>query len=138
MPAAYGRPMDPDGLPAGWSVWDHVPEDRLILAFRPDVFDGSTLPPACLPTIYVREGERDPRRPGRRPAPGTEGRWTVTLFLEPDVRARLGERDTWEGARSLAVDRAGAFVAGEIAIEELYQLPHEEYLEAIRALIETP
>ncbi|MFW6448465.1 MAG: DUF5820 family protein [Halobacteriota archaeon] len=122
------------GLPAAWTVWDHVESDRLILTYRPDVFDGSAFPAACLPTIYVREGERDPRHAGTAPAAGTEGTWTVTLFLEPEVSERRGRFETWDEAVEAAVDLATAFDAGEYDLRELYQLPREAYLDRLERL----
>ncbi len=123
-------------LPADWSVWDQVDGDRLILVFRPDIFDGSQFPPACLPTIYVREGEQDLRHAGPAPAAGTEGRWMVTLILEPEVSARIGETKSYDSAKELAVETATDFVAGELDIEGMYQLPRTAYLSALRELID--
>ena len=127
--------MTIDGLPDAWSVWDRAPGDRLILAFRPDVFNGSRFPAACLPTIYVREGEQDLRHAGPQPAAGTEGSWTVTLFLEPEVSERLGEAESFEAAERTAVEAAVAFAAGEVDIDTIYQLPREDYLETLHELI---
>jgi len=57
--------LEPDDLPAGWRLWNEEPDGRVILAFRPDVFDADRFDPACLPTIYLSNGSRR-RRPGRR------------------------------------------------------------------------
>lgn len=127
--------MELEGLPDGWTVWDHAPEDRLILAYRPDVFDGSTLSPACMPTIYVREGEQDLRRAGPQPASGTAGTWTVTLILEPEVDRQLSTRDTFEAATMAAVAYARAFDAGALDLESIYQVPREDYLAALAELV---
>lgn len=129
--------MTVDGLPDGWKIWDHEPDRSLILAFRPDVFNGSRFPPSCLPTIYVREGRKDLRRAGPQPEAGTEGRWTVTLILEPEVSTLLAECDSMAAATDAAVEQADAFSAGEIDLEEVYQRPRHEYLGAIEDLIDS-
>lgn len=128
--------MSLDALGDAWTVWDHEPGNRLILAYRPDVFDGSDLPAACLPTIYVREGQQDLRHAGPQPASGTEGSWTVTLFLEPEVSDRIGSCVSFEAAMELAVETATAFSNGELDINGMYQLPREDYLERLHALID--
>lgn len=133
--ASLTSTMTLEELPDGWSVWNREPGDRLILAFRPDVFDGSTLPPACLPTIYVREGERDLRRAGPAPATGTEGVWTVSFILEPEVIQRVGSTANYEDAELLAIEHAQAVVDGEVDFGEIYQLPHEEYIETLWSLV---
>ena len=127
--------MDTDAVPDGWSVWDHVEDDRLILAYRPDIFDGTQFDPACLPTLYVREGERDLRRTGLAPATGTEGMWTVTLFLEPEVSERLGACQSFKAACELAFDHARAFTRGEIDIEAIYHDPREAYLDTLDSML---
>lgn len=127
--------MNLESLPSGWEVWDHEPESSLILAFRPDVFDGSHFPPACLPTIYVREGQQDLRRAGPQPAAGSGGTWSVTLFLEPEVREQLEMCESMDAATEAAIEYANAFVAGETDIEGLYLRPREAYLERIQELI---
>ncbi len=123
-----------EGLPESWTVWNHVEGDRLILAYRPDVFDGSEFPPACLPTLYVREGEQDLRRAGERPTPATAGSWTVTLFLEPEVSASFGSYDTWAAAVERATDVATDFDGGGVDVRGLYQLPREGYLDRLERL----
>lgn len=123
-----------DGLPETWSVWNHVEEDRLILAYRPDVFNGADFPAACLPTIYVREGEKDLRRAGDEPTVATEGTWTVTLFLEPEVSSGFGTFDTWAAAVGRATDVATDFDAGAVDIREIYDLPREDYLDRLERL----
>lgn len=127
--------MDDGSLPAGWDLWDHEPGSRLILAYRPDIFDGSRHPPACLPTIYVREGRKDLRRAGPQPAAGSSGQWTVTLFLEPEVSTRLAACESMDDATEAAIDQATAFVNGEIDLRELYQRPREEYLSTLETMI---
>ncbi len=128
--------MDSTSLPAGWMVWNHESDDSLILAFRPDEFDGDRFPPECLPTIYVREGVKDLRRAGVEPSPGTEGTYTVRLFLEPAVSTDAEVCDDWESAVSTAHRLAEAFVTGELDIRGMYQLPREAYLDHIEGLLE--
>lgn len=114
-----------DEVPEGWRVWSDA-EEKLVLAYRPDVFDGASFPAACLPTIYVTQGRRS-RRPGvdRNPAPGTP--WYVTLFLEPDVERDATEYDSKAAAVDGARDLARRFAAGEIDYRGLYQVPREDY-----------
>lgn len=50
-----GRSGDME-LPEGWRVWSES-DDRLILAYRPDVFDGAGFAAPCLPTLYVTRGQ---------------------------------------------------------------------------------
>lgn len=110
--------------PEGWTVWSES-EERLVLAYRPDVFDGGAYPPPCLPTVYVTHGRRS-RRPGRREtSPDTP--WVVTLFLEPEVNREPEEYASRERAREAARELARAFAAGEVDYRALYQVPREEY-----------
>lgn len=121
-----------DDAPPGWRVWSDA-DDRLVLVYRPDVFDGGAFPPPCLPTIYVSRGRRN-RRPGvdLDPPPGTP--WYVSLFLEPDVELapeEYGSRaEAVEGARALARQ----FARGEVDYRGLYQVPREAYLEKLDEL----
>jgi hypothetical protein len=112
-------------FPAGWQVWSDA-ENKLVVAYRPDVFDGSAFPAACMPTIYVTQGQRS-RRPGidHDPAPGTP--WYVTLFLEPDVQRDAEQFDDEAAAREAAREVARRFDAGEIDYRGLYQVPREDY-----------
>jgi len=127
--------MDEEDLPNGWTIWHHVEGDRLILTFHPDIFDGVRFPPACLPTIYVREGEQDLRRPGPDPAPGTENSWRVRLYLEPDVANAPTIVETWSTAVDEAIGLATSFSAGEIDVRDMYQVPRDTYLAEIESLI---
>lgn len=116
--------MKSDSLPDGWEVWSDE-ASKLVLAYRPDVFDTASFPAACLPTLYVTKGQRD-RRPGKdRPAP--DASWYVTLFLEPDVDRGQDSFDD----RTAAVDGATAlardFAEGEVDYRSLYQVPRPEY-----------
>jgi hypothetical protein len=120
-------------LPAGWSVWNAEPGGRVILAYRPDVFEGSSFPAACLPTLYVSPSDPD-QRPGARGR--SDSRWHVSLYLEPEVRVRdrdadVADRETAiETARTLAAD----FSAGEIDFRDVYQVPREAYLDELERL----
>ena len=124
--------VDPEALAEGWRVWSDA-DNRLVLAYRPDVFDGSDYPPACMPTIYVTHGRRS-RRPGtpRNPAPGDP--WVVTLFLEPDVKPDPTFFDARADALSAATDLADRFADGGVDYRALYQVPREAYFEALDEL----
>lgn len=122
--------MDDATLPDGWTVWNEEPAGQLTLAFRPDRFDGSTLPAACMPTITVTRrppGQRR-RRAGQQPTG-----WHVALFLEPDVRVR--DRDSRHDDRETAVDQArdlaAAFTRGAVDVRAAYQVPRPAYLDAL-------
>lgn len=125
-------PVDGDALPAGWRVWSDA-DNRLVLAYRPDVFNGDEYPPACLPTLYVTHGRRT-KRPGtpRNPAPGDP--WVVTLFLEPDVKRDPEFFDGREAAIEAATDLAARFARGDVDYRALYQVPREEYFAALDEL----
>lgn len=117
-------------LPSSWVVWSEEADGRAVLVFRPDVFDGDGYPPACLPTIYV--SQRPPGQGMRRPgADSTE--WFVSLSLEPGVRVRDVERSSESRADAVAaaVELAGAFAAGDVDYRGAYQVPREEYLDAL-------
>lgn len=116
----------------GWRVWSDG-ERKLVVAYRPDVFDGGAFPAPCLPTIYVTQGRRS-RRPGveRDPAPGTP--WYVTLFLEPDVERDPESFETEARAREGARELARRFDAGEIDYREMYQVPREAYFRKLDEL----
>jgi hypothetical protein len=123
--------MESDSLPDGWAVWSDE-ASKIVLAYRPDVFDTASFPAACLPTLYVTKGQRD-RRPGKnRPAP--DAPWYVTLFLEPDVdrsRDSFGDR---EAAVDGATELARAFAEGEVDYRSLYQVPRPDYFEKLDEL----
>lgn len=121
-----------DEVSDGWVEWSHA-DDRLVLAYRPDVFDGGAFPPPCLPTIYVSRGRRG-RHPGveRDPPPGTP--WYVTLFLEPDVECDPETFGTRARARDGARDLACRFAAGSVDYRALYQVPREAYFEKLDEL----
>lgn len=123
---------DTGDLPDGWVRWSEA-EEKLVWAYRPDVFDGGEYPPPCLPTLYVTRGQRS-RRPGGGRDPPPDAAWYVTLFLEPEV-----SRDAEEFSdRPAAVDGARAlarrFTAGDIDYRALYQVPREAYFERLNEL----
>ncbi|WP_323190497.1 DUF5820 family protein [Halostella sp. PRR32] len=119
--------------PEGWVVWNEEPDGRVILAYRPDVFDSDAFPAACLPTLYLTKGRRESRRPGASPAPGAD--WYVTLYLEPDVDDGGTSYGTRDAAVSGVLDTARSFANGEINYREMYQVPREDYFERLDELI---
>lgn len=124
--------FEESALGEGWTVWN-AEEDRAILAYRPDVFDGSSFPAPCLPTIYVARGRQSRRPEGNRNLP-PDAPWLVRLQLEPEIDRSPDEFE----ARSDAIDAAKRltvrFSAGEIEYRSLYQIPREEYLEKLDEL----
>lgn len=126
--------MDGESLAAGWEVWNEEAGGRVILAFRPDVFDTHAYPAACLPTVTVAPGATPDAPPERR---YDSGQWHVALYLEPDVRAR--EVDAAFSSREAAIDAArditAQFSAGEIDYRASYQVPRDAYLDALDGLI---
>lgn len=123
--------MDAGSLPEGWTVWSDEAR-KVVLVYRPDVFDTVDFPAPCLPTIYVSKGRRG-RRPGReRPPPDAD--WYVTLSLEPDVSLPTETADTRRTATVLAVDLAERFATGDIDVRALYQVPRDDYLDRLESL----
>ncbi len=118
--------MSYEQLHDSWVVWADEPEGRTVLAYRPDVFDGDQFAAECLPTIYLTRG-----RPSRRPAghdPIESGeRWTVVLYLEPEVDGGEEQFDDRAAAVEYAIELAEEFATGEIDYRELYQVPREAY-----------
>lgn len=120
-----------DRLPAGWEVWSDE-RTKIVLVYRPDIFDSEQFPPPCLPTIFLTKGQRD-RRPGRnRPHP--DDPWFVTLSLEPDVSGPRQRYDNREGAIEGAHQIADEFAAGAYDYRDLYQVPRETYLDKLDEL----
>jgi len=117
-------------LPEGWEVWTES-DEKAVLVFRPDVFDGDAFPAPCMPTIYVTKGKRR-RKPGREVRPGDP--WYVTLFLEPEVSGDEKSCDAREDAVAAARDVAERFAAGEIDYRSLYQVPRGTYFERLDEL----
>lgn len=128
-PEAVGMTLE--NLPAGWAVWSDE-ATKVVLAYRPDVFDTAEFPPPCLPTIYITKGRRN-RRPGRNdPDPGDP--WYVRLFLEPEVERPAEEYESRAAAVAGAADLAEAFARGGIDYRDLYQVPRPEYFERLDEL----
>jgi hypothetical protein len=125
-----------DALPAGWEVWNEEPGGRVILAYRPDVFDSEAFAPACLPTITVAPGSLDRPPTGRGRGDG----WYAAIYLEPHVRVREcdarfeGREPAIGGAREIA-DR---FARGAIDYRGAYQQPREAYLDRLDDLTGEP
>lgn len=119
--------------PAGWTVWNEEPGGRLILVFRPDVFDTEAFDPACLPTLSVGPGASPDAPPERRAASGS---WYVALYLEPEVRVRDSDaaHDDREAAVEGALEIAERFAAGAIDYRAAYRRPREAYLDRLDAL----
>jgi hypothetical protein len=124
--------MSFDPLPDGWRVWNEEPSGRVILTFRPDVFDGSALPSACLPTIYLTDGSRR-SRPGAGQYATDE--WHVVLFLEPEIEAVAETHETRPAAVDAAVAVAERFAAGDVDYRDAYQVPREAYFERLDELV---
>lgn len=125
---------DWSGLPDGWQVWNEEDDGRVILVFRPDIFDTQQFPPECMPTLYVSQRSPKERLP-RLDSERTD--WFVVLRLEPEVQVKsVGSRhETREGAISEALEIAGAFETGEIDFRGAYQVPRDAYLDELEALI---
>ncbi|MDS0258871.1 DUF5820 family protein [Haloarcula sp. S1CR25-12] len=121
--------MDLDALAEDWTVWNQT-EAKLILAYRPDVFDSENFPAPCLPTIYLTQGKRT-RRPG---ADRTGEGWYVTLYLEPEVDHRADSVPDRDAAVAAAVDLANEFAAGEFDFRAMYQVPRDDYLDELDEL----
>lgn len=124
--------MSLDALPDGWEVWSDE-ATRVVLVYRPDVFDSAAFPAPCLPTIYLTKGERD-RRPGPNdPAP--DDPWYVTLYLEPDVNRSADPVETRREAIATARDLARRFAGGDLDLRSFYQVPRGEYLDRLDDLV---
>lgn len=124
--------MSLQSLPAGWQVWNEESEGRVILAYRPDVFNSQDFPAACLPTLYVTNGS-----PRRRPGAGAveTDRWHIKLFFEPEIEAETEQYESREEALAGAVGCAQRFVDGDIAYRELYQVPRPDYFDELDRLL---
>lgn len=122
--------MSFDSLPEGWIVWHEQAGGRVVLAYRPDVFDAEAFPAPCLPTLTLSPGASR-RPPGVRDADV----WSVTLRLEPDVEARVAERETRAAGVETAVELARAFAAGDVDYRGAYRIPRDAYLDRLDGLI---
>ena len=123
--------MSLDALPEGWTVWNEEPEGRVILAYRPDVFDADAFPAECLPTLYVTNGSRN-ARPGAGQLQTDE--WHATLFAEPEIELATETRGSRGAALDAAVDIAARFAVGEVDYREAYQVPREQYFDQLDEL----
>ncbi len=123
-------------LPDAWTVWSQGDDGRIVLAYRPDVFNADDFPAACLPTLYLTHGKRT-RRPGTNPTSRPTNDWYVTLYLEPDVSADNERFETRGEALERALDLAEAFDAGEVDYRGLYQVPREAYFDRLDELTGT-
>jgi hypothetical protein len=117
---------DRTNLASGWRVWNDE-DDRAVLAYRPDRFDGSAFEAACMPHLYVTRGRRSRRPEGSRNLP-PDAPWTVTLYLEPAVNADPSFHDDPAAAVEAALRTAERFADGEIDYRSLYQVPRDRYL----------
>lgn len=133
LPDRQRNTMSFEGLPDGWQLWSSE-ATKAVLAYRPDIFDTSDLPAACMPTIYLTKGKRS-RRPGRD-VPAPDAAWYVTLYLEPEVDAGTDEYDSREAAERAAIELAAQFDAGDIEYRSLYQVPRPEYLDRLDVVTE--
>ena len=124
--------LDEEDLGEGWTVWN-AEDDRVILAYRPDVFNGEEFPAACLPTIYVTRGRRSRRPEGNRNLP-PDAPWMVTLYLEPDVDRDPEAYESLPEAVEAAEDLTRRFAAGDVDYRGLYQVPREAYFEKLDEL----
>lgn len=120
--------MGLEELPAGWTVWNEEPEGRVIVAYRPDVFDAAAFPAPCLPTIHVSNSSLK-----RRPGAGQirTDTWHARLRLEPEIEGPTERFDSREAAIEGAVDIARDFADGAIDYRSLYQVPRSAYLDRL-------
>lgn len=123
--------MEFSGLADGWVVWNRE-ETKVVLTYRPDVFDTQEYPAPCLPTIHVTKGRRG-RRPGPHdPAPSDP--WFVTLYLEPEIAGDEHRYDSRATAEDGALDLAARFAEGDVDYRSLYQVPRDAYLDRLDEL----
>lgn len=120
-----------DGLADGWEIWNREPT-KIVVTYRPDVFNSEAYPPPCLPTIHIRKGRRS-RRPGPN-TPDPDDPWYVWLYLEPDVSTDERSYETKSEAEAGALELASAFAAGDIDYRSLYQVPRPEYFDRLDEL----
>lgn len=124
--------MSLDALPEGWEVWSDE-TTRVVLVYRPDVFDTAAFPAPCLPTIYLTKGKRD-RRPGPND-PSPDDPWYVTLYLEPEVSRPAEAVETRLDATATARDLTRRFVDGDLDLRSFYQVPRDDYLDRLNELV---
>lgn len=143
-PCQYGLPRnayfspgpnaDVESVPDGWEPWHDEPAGVTVFVYRPDVFDGTDLPAACMPTLAIRPARS--RGPRGRPVRGRDATaWTVQLLLEPEL---VMKRET-VADRSVAVERGrnwmARFAAGAVPIDG-YELSAPEYGETLVSLLD--
>ncbi|MFO7926664.1 MAG: DUF5820 family protein [Halobacteriota archaeon] len=126
--------FDESLLGDGWQVWN-ADDERAVLAYRPDVFDGSTFPAPCLPTVYVSRGRLARRPEGDRNLP-PDAPWLVRLRLEPDVERKPDAYESRTEAIEGTEQLTKRFSAGNIDYRSLYEIPREPYLDALDSLLE--
>ena len=128
--------LEESALGEGWTVWNAETE-RAILAYRPDVFDGSAFPAPCMPTIYIARGRRSRRPEGNRNLP-PDAPWLVRLRMEPEIDRKPDAYDTRSDAVQAAIGLTERFADGEIDYRSLYQVPREAYLGKLDELVGSP
>lgn len=129
--------MEEDELPPGWVVWSREDGGRLVLAYRPDVFDGEQYPAECLPTIFLtRAGRRDPRVRGR--TQDADRPWLVECRLEPAVTIVEHRVESRAAAIEAARRTADEFTRGQIDYRAAYQEPRPSYFAALDRCLERP
>lgn len=121
-----------DDAPAGWDVWHAGDDGRVILAYRPDVFDGGEYPAACMPTLYLTRGRRNARRPGPERETATD--WFVTCYLEPEVTVAEERFESREAALDRLHALAAEFADGTLDYRDAYQVPRDAYLDTLDEL----
>ncbi len=123
-----------DDPPEGWDVWNAEEGGLAVFVFRPDVFDSSTFPPECLPTLRVTRGSPGTKR--RRAGREKTG-WGVALFMEPEVRVRECDRQAGSREDALAAARTvmESFAAGDVDYRGAYQVPRDEYVAELDRLV---
>jgi hypothetical protein len=122
--------MSFEDLADAWELWSEE-RQKVVLTYRPDVFDSHDYPAPCLPTIYITKGKRR-RKPGKQTRP--DDPWHVTLFLEPEVGTDSDSFQTREDALAGATELANRFHEGELDYRSLYQVPREHYLDRLDEL----
>lgn len=124
--------LERSNLGEGWVVWS-AEDDRAVLAYRPDVFDGAAFPAPCLPTVYVTRGRLNRRPQGNRHLP-PDAPWLVTLRLEPDVERSPDTYDSRTDAIEGAERLTKRFASGKIDYRSLYHHPRDAYLDRLDEL----
>jgi len=124
--------LDAAALGAGWTIWN-AEAGRAVAAYRPDIFDGSTFPAPCLPTVYLTRGRRNRRPEGNRHLP-PDAPWVVTLRLEPDVERDPETYESKAAAVKATEQLTDRFSTGEIDYRSMYQVPRDPYLNRLDEL----